>query len=142
MWIARLFTGEHRAALDWLNEISFHAGAATRFFGLEVELWRIGDSRLACKFNIVAAPSIWKHSLGAVARRVSTVTKEGVLRMLEEDASLLDLSGSILAQRLGTSKASANRAKSMYITLHPESAQNVGCLEPENATETEEVANF
>ena len=47
-WIAASFTDEHRAALDWLNEITderFH------FFGLEVELWRIGDSEPAPKFN-------------------------------------------------------------------------------------------
>ncbi len=54
VWIAARFTEEHRAALDWLNEItdeSFHA------FGLEIELWRIGDSPFAPKFNVVARPN-------------------------------------------------------------------------------------
>jgi Domain of unknown function (DUF4268) len=56
VWIAERFTEEHRAALDWLNEItdeSFHA------FGLEIELWRIGDSPPAPKFNIVVQPNEW-----------------------------------------------------------------------------------
>ena len=41
VWIAERFTDEHRAALDWLNEITAEGFS---FFGLEIELWRIGDS--------------------------------------------------------------------------------------------------
>ena len=36
VWIAARFTDEHRAALDWLNEVT---DDTLRFFGLEVELW-------------------------------------------------------------------------------------------------------
>jgi len=56
IWIASRFTEEHRAAVDWLNRIThddFH------FFGLEIELWRIGESAPAPKFNIVAKPNDW-----------------------------------------------------------------------------------
>lgn len=56
VWIARQFTDEHRAALDWLNEIT---DEEIRFFGIEVELWRIGDSPPAPKFNIVSKPNDW-----------------------------------------------------------------------------------
>ena len=55
-WIARRFTDEHRAALDWLNENSTEN---LQFFGLEIEVWRIGDSPSAPKFNIVAKPNTW-----------------------------------------------------------------------------------
>ncbi|EWY36504.1 hypothetical protein N825_26515 [Skermanella stibiiresistens SB22] len=51
VWIAAHFTEEHRAALDWLNKIT---DESFRFFGLEVELWRIGDLPAAPKFNIVS----------------------------------------------------------------------------------------
>ena len=54
VWIAGQLGDEHRAALEWLNEIA--AGRA-RFFGLELELWRIGDSALAPKFNLVVRPN-------------------------------------------------------------------------------------
>lgn len=54
VWIAQHFTDEHRAALDWLNEIT---GDAFRFFALEVEAWRIGDSMPAPKFNVVSRPN-------------------------------------------------------------------------------------
>ena len=54
MWIAGSFRDEHRAALDWLNE---KANASARFFGIEIEAWRIGDSAPAPKFNIVSEPN-------------------------------------------------------------------------------------
>ncbi|MDE2662360.1 MAG: DUF4268 domain-containing protein [Gemmatimonadota bacterium] len=56
VWIAHRFTDEHRAALDWLNEVT---GAPINFFGLEIELWKIGESPLAPKFNVVSKPNEW-----------------------------------------------------------------------------------
>lgn len=60
VWIADFFTEEHRAALDWLNE---KTSDDLNFFGLEIELWRIGDSPVAPKFNIVSKPNEWTHSV-------------------------------------------------------------------------------
>ena len=56
IWIARYFTDQHRAAVDWLNE---HSDETTRYFGLEIEVWQIGESAYAPKFNIVAKPNNW-----------------------------------------------------------------------------------
>lgn len=56
VWIAERFTDEHRAALDWLNEVT---GEKISFFGLEIELWQIGESPIAPKFNIVSKPNDW-----------------------------------------------------------------------------------
>lgn len=56
VWIAERFTDEHRAALDWLNEIT---SERVGFFGLEIELWRIGNSPVAPKFNVVSRPNDW-----------------------------------------------------------------------------------
>ena len=60
IWLAERFREEHRAALDWLNEISHQN---TQFFGLEIELWCIGDSVAAPKFNIVSMPNDWTRSV-------------------------------------------------------------------------------
>jgi len=68
VWIAREFTDEHRAALDWLNEIT---GDKFNFFGLEIELWRIGDSAIAPKFNIVSKPNDWTKGKAANAGSLS-----------------------------------------------------------------------
>jgi hypothetical protein len=65
VWVAAKFHEEHRAAIDWLNEIS---SDEFQFFGLEIELWRIGDSPAAPKFNIVAKPNDWKREVGRSAR--------------------------------------------------------------------------
>ena len=65
VWIAKRFSEEHRAALDWLNEITSNR---FNFFGLEVELWRIGDSPVAPKFNVVSKPNtITKRSSGTLS---------------------------------------------------------------------------
>ncbi|MDE2869035.1 MAG: DUF4268 domain-containing protein [Chloroflexota bacterium] len=60
VWIAAPFTDEHRAALDWLNQ---KTEKGVNFFGLEIELWKISDSPIAPKFNIVAKPNDWSTSL-------------------------------------------------------------------------------
>ena len=52
-WIAPHFTDGHRAALDWLNRKS---DDSIRFFGLEIEVWKVGDSLHAPRFNVVAKP--------------------------------------------------------------------------------------
>lgn len=58
IWISNRFTEEHRAALDWLNEVTTERA---QFFGVEVELWQIGDSAVAPKFNIVCKPNQWSR---------------------------------------------------------------------------------
>ena len=66
IWVAQKFTDEHRAALDWLNEIT---GEDFNFFGVEMELWRIGESPAAPKFNVVCQPNDWFKSVQASAQR-------------------------------------------------------------------------
>jgi hypothetical protein len=60
VWIASRFTDEHRAALDYLNEITEEGYS---FFGLEIELWKIGNSAPAPKFNIVSRPNTWTKNV-------------------------------------------------------------------------------
>jgi hypothetical protein len=67
VWIAARFTEEHRSTLDWLNRIT---SESIRFFGLEVELWRIGTSLAAPKFNIVSKPNDWSQSVAQAARAI------------------------------------------------------------------------
>ena len=56
IWVCTQVTDEHRQAIDWLNEVT---RADIAFFACEIELWRIGNSLPAPKFNIVASPNDW-----------------------------------------------------------------------------------
>jgi hypothetical protein len=60
IWIAEKFVEEHRAALDWLNEIT---DESVEFFGIEIELYKIGDSAPAPMFNIISKPNNWSKSI-------------------------------------------------------------------------------
>jgi Domain of unknown function (DUF4268) len=48
VWISSQFASEHRTTLNWLNRIT---QSAIQFFGLELELWRIGEAAMAARFN-------------------------------------------------------------------------------------------
>ena len=52
VWIAARFTDEHRAALDW----------------------RIGNSAMAPKFNVVSQPNDWSRTVSEGARRLEAAT--------------------------------------------------------------------
>ena len=73
IWIAQKFTEEHRAALDWLNRIT---DDAFTFFGIEIELYKIGDSLPAPMFNIVSKPNDWtKQVKRSTTSQATTETK-------------------------------------------------------------------
>lgn len=67
VWVAPEFREEHRAVIDWLN----HATAeGFDFFGVQVEVYRIGDSAAAPRFTVVAKPNDWTKSAAAGKRRL------------------------------------------------------------------------
>lgn len=68
VWISAQFSEEHRAALDWLNQLT---DKTVRFFGLEVELWKIGDSPAAPRFNIVCQPNDWENTVRHAAETLA-----------------------------------------------------------------------
>ena len=69
IWIAEHFTEEHRAAIDWLNRFT---DKEFNFFGVEIELIKIGDSPAAPIFNVIAKPNGWSKDV-----RSSQASKEG-----------------------------------------------------------------
>jgi hypothetical protein len=68
VWIAERFTDEHRAALDWLNDIT---DDRFNFFGVQVELWRIGTSPIAPRFALISKPNDWTKSVQQGANAVA-----------------------------------------------------------------------
>ena len=91
VWVADHFTDEHRAALDWLNDIT---DDRFNFFGLEIELWQIGESLVAPKFNVVCKPNDWTkgiHPVGELSetRLMQLEYCEGLRELLLERKSVV-----------------------------------------------------
>jgi Domain of unknown function (DUF4268) len=62
VWIAREFREQHRAALDFLNRVTDENHL---FFGVKVELFKIGQSSFAPNFTLVAKPNDWSKQTAA-----------------------------------------------------------------------------
>lgn len=68
VWLTTAFRDEHRQALTWLNE---HTDEDTHFFGVELQVVRIGGSAPAPLFKVVAEPNDWQK---AIRRSTSSST--------------------------------------------------------------------
>jgi hypothetical protein len=55
VWIATEFTPEHQKTLDWLND---HTRDEISFYGVQLELWQIDDSKPASRFNLLCKPNV------------------------------------------------------------------------------------
>ena len=86
VWVAERFEEEHRAALDWLNEIT---GDRFEFFGLEIELWQIAGSPPAPMFNIVAQPNDWSRGVKLAAETAVSDLKEQQHRYWQQVRAIL-----------------------------------------------------
>ena len=60
IWIVKEAREEHRQAIDWLNE---HTDEEINIFLCRIELWKIGDSAIAPKFQIVSSPNNWSKTV-------------------------------------------------------------------------------
>lgn len=69
IWVAESFRPEHIAALQYLN---VNTTDDLSFFAVQIELWRIGDSPLAPKFEVAVKPNNWARAGREYARAVST----------------------------------------------------------------------
>ncbi|MBL8002304.1 MAG: DUF4268 domain-containing protein [Flavobacteriales bacterium] len=78
IWLSARFRDEHRAVLDWLNE---HTAEEICCFGLEIELWRIGNSPPAPKFNIVSKPNDWSKTVKSNATGSANISAHKKLQL-------------------------------------------------------------
>lgn len=64
IWIVEDVREEHKQAIDWLNE---HTDENINFFAIKMELWQIGESPFAPKFQIISKPNNWAKAVKANA---------------------------------------------------------------------------
>jgi len=63
IWVVKDVNEEHKQAVEWLNENSFEK---INIFLIKIELWKIGNSRIAPKFQIICQPNNWYNiSIGS-----------------------------------------------------------------------------
>jgi hypothetical protein len=68
VWLSPTFREEHCQALDYLNTLG---GENARFFGVQIGVVRIDNSKPAPMFNLRAQPNDWHAKVAADAKRTS-----------------------------------------------------------------------
>jgi hypothetical protein len=56
VWVVTDYTEEHRQAIDWFNR---NIAENISFFLVQIEVYKIGDSEPAPKFNVICEPNNW-----------------------------------------------------------------------------------
>ncbi|MEZ4947714.1 MAG: DUF4268 domain-containing protein [Cyclobacteriaceae bacterium] len=64
IWIVKDYTEEHKQAIDWFNR---HMPEQISFFLVQLELWQIGNSEPAPRFNIISQPNNWAKTVRAAS---------------------------------------------------------------------------
>lgn len=62
IWIVKDVRDEHKQAIDWLNE---HTDEYAYFFAIKMEIWQIGNSPYAPKFQVISQPNDWAKAIKA-----------------------------------------------------------------------------
>ncbi len=97
VWISPNFNEEHRATLDWLNR---KTDETINFFGVEVEIFKIGDSLPAPMFKLISKPNDWSKMIkDSVSSGKLTDTKKLQLEYWQSFKNYLDSEKSVLKSR-------------------------------------------
>jgi len=81
IWIVKEALEEHRQAVDWLNE---HTDEEINIFLCEIELWKIGNSQKAPKFQIISSPNNWTKTMKRSLNNIKTLQYEYWTKVKEE----------------------------------------------------------
>jgi len=68
IWIVKNAREEHKKAIEWLNE---NIDESIDFFLIQIELWQIGDSNPAPRFNILQRPNTWVKEIRKTSKEMS-----------------------------------------------------------------------
>ncbi len=116
IWIAESFRPEHAAAFQFLND---NTTDDLSFFAVEVELWRIGDSSLAPKFEVVVKPGTGEKRITATGRLINNSSKIFFIVTGKEKAKIVS---EIVEKKSGSERYPASR-------VDPDSGHTVWMLD-------------
>ena len=77
IWIVKDVLPEHLKAIEWLNE---HLDDEIRCFLIKIEVWQIGDSQPAPRFEIISVKNDWVASL----KKTTTATEVSPLKIRQQ----------------------------------------------------------
>lgn len=78
IWVVADYREEHQRAIEWFNR---HMPETISFFLVKLELWSIGNSDPAPRFNVVARPNYW----GKVVREAGKGNKESETKLVQQE---------------------------------------------------------
>ena len=78
IWIVKDIRDEHKQAVDWLNE---HTDEQANFFVVKMEVWQIGDSPYAPKFQVISQPNDWAKAI----KKTHTKTGLSDIKLMQLD---------------------------------------------------------
>lgn len=87
IWVVKDYTEEHKQAIDWFNR---HMPEQISFFLIQIELWKIGESEPAPRFNIVSQPNYWAKTLKNASTQAKGNPSELKLQQLKYWQELKD----------------------------------------------------
>jgi hypothetical protein len=98
IWIVKTFNKEHLAALNWLNRVT---DESIKFYGIEIEIYKIADSLPAISYNILVKPDnlAFKAGKSASPQKLSETDLlqleywHGLKNFMEENNSFVSLLG-------------------------------------------------
>ena len=90
IWVVKDVREEHRRAVDWLNE---HTDDEINIFLCRIELWKIDDSKLAPKFQIVSSPNNWTKTIKRSSNDEMSATKMLQLNYWTQLSEMIDNDG-------------------------------------------------
>lgn len=78
IWVVTDYTEEHRQAIDWFNR---NISDNISFFLVQIEVYKIGNSGPAPKFNIVCEPNDW----GKAVKKSNSGDEVSELKLLQKE---------------------------------------------------------
>ncbi len=78
IWIVKEVRDEHKQAVDWLNE---HTDDQINIFAIRMEVWQIGDSPCAPKFQVVSKPNDWAKAVKTSVSRSSELSDRKLMQL-------------------------------------------------------------
>ena len=102
IWIAGKFRDEHREAIDMLNH---RTDDESEFYGVVVELWKIGESLPAPHFRVVSAPNQWVREQRQSRRKEETERSQRYRDFFESVVNVLESRPGVPAARKVTGRS-------------------------------------